>query len=324
VEDALASFEAALAIQPASDDALRAAAEAHWALGDERGASDRLERLVRRAPDDVGARVSLAVILRAQERWDDALEQAREVLVRAPESATALLVVARIYRARDAYDVAKLVLQKALALVPEDEAMLRAEVYDEQGLLELARGDTQAAFEAFGQAITADASFAPAHMNMGSVLLNAGDFSGARAQYEAVLDADAGNLEAKVALAIARRGEGDHRVARRLYREVLQEDPAHPDALLDYAILRADFLDEREASVETFEAFLAAAPRRHPGRAVAERYLAEIRAFADAPEPPDDESWVEENGDPAEEEWVDEGDESWDDAGGDEEWEDLE
>ncbi|MEM1414452.1 MAG: tetratricopeptide repeat protein, partial [Myxococcota bacterium] len=258
--------------------------------------------------------------LRAQERWNDALAQAREVLVREPGNARALLVVARIYRAREAYDIAKLVLQKALALVPEDDARLRAEVYDDEGLLELARGDTQAAFEAFRQAIAADARYAPAQMNMGSVLLHAGDFAGARAQYEAVLRADPSSLEAKVALAIARRGQGDHRVARRLYREVLDEAPNHPDALLDYAILRADFLDEREDSVATFEAFLAAAPRRHPGRELAERYLVEIRSMADAPAA--DEAWAEEGGD---EEWVEEGqDEEWEDDGGDEEWEDVE
>lgn len=270
------SFEAAGAIQPGAEEPLLAAAEAAYAMGEASVAAERLGALVAAHPENLDARISLSVILREAEEYDDALEQAREVLVRDPTRVRALLEIARVYRAREQPEVAELVLQKALALVPEDQAPLRAQVLDEQGLLELSRGDTQAAFEAFDAALAAESTYKPARMNMGSVLLHAGDFTGAAAQYQAVLQADGDDIDARVGLAISLRGQGENARAEREYRRVLETAPAHPDALFDLAVLQAEFLDQRPQSRATFERFLAAAPRRHPAREAAERYLREI------------------------------------------------
>jgi len=278
LEEAATSFEAAIQIQPAAVEPLRAAAEVAYAREDLSEASDRLQMLVRQHPDDLAARTALAVLFRERERWNDSLEQAREVLVRDPSQTRALLEIGRVYRAREDFEVARLVLQKALALAPEDDVRLRAEILDERGRLELARGDTQAAFEAFEGAIGVDASYKPARMNMGSVLLHAGDYEGAAAQYQAVLRIDEDDLAARVAYGVALRGKGEHRQARRQYEQVLEADAEQPDALLNLAILRAEFVDERTQSRETFQRFLDVAPRRHPGRERAEEFLRLIPA----------------------------------------------
>ncbi len=283
MEEASAAFQQALAINPAASEPLLASAEVAYAEGDLDAAADRLRSLVGRDPDNLAARVALAVVLREGERYGDALEQAREVLIREPSDVRALLEVGRVYRAREQYDVAQLVLGKALQLTDESEVTLRAEIQNERGLLELDRGDTQAAFLAFEAAIALDASYKPARMNMGSVLLHAGDYAGAQAQYEAVLERDRDDLSARVALGITYRGQGDMRKARREYERVLRANPDHPDAILNLAILRAEFVDERPQSREDFERFLQVAPRRHPGRAVAEEYLRLIPA----PQPQD-------------------------------------
>ncbi len=281
LDEAAAAFQRALAINPTASEPLLASAEVAYAQGELEEAAERLEALVARAPDDLAARVALAVTLRERERYQPALEQAREVLIRDPSNVRALLEVGRIYRAREQYDVAQLVLGKALQLTGEDDATLRAEIQNEQGLLELDRGDTQAAFLAFDAAIALDASYKPARMNMGSVLLHAGDYAGAQAQYEAVLEQDRDDLSARVALGIAFRGQGEMRKARREYERVLRVDPDHPDALLNLGILRAEFVDERPQSRANFEHFLRVAPRRHRGRPTAEEYLRIIPA----PEP---------------------------------------
>lgn len=278
LDEASAAFQRALEINPAASEPLLAAAEVAYAQGDRDAAADRLQTLVRRDPGNLDARVALAVVLRENERYGDALEQAREVLIREPSNVRALLEVGRVYRAREQYDVAELVLGKALQLTDEGDVTLRAEIQNEQGLLELDRGDTQAAFLAFEAAIALDASYKPARMNMGSVLLHAGDYAGAQEQYEAVLEQDRDDLSARVALGIAYRGQGDMRKARREYERVLRVDPDHPDAILNLGILRAEFVDERPQSRENFEHFLRVAPRRHPGRPVAEEYLRLIPA----------------------------------------------
>ena len=278
LEEAKAQFDAALSIQPYARETLLAAAEVEYALENASAAVDRLKTLLEHHPDDADARVSLAVLLREEERWSDALEQAREVLIRDPGQIRALLEVGRVYRAQEQWDVSQLVLEKALALTDEGEGTIRAEILTERGLLELSRGDTQAAFDAFESAITANADYHPARMNMGSVLLRAGDYAGARAQYEAVLERDAEDLAARVGLGVSLRGLGEHQQAKRQFDRVLRANPQHPDALFDLGILQAEFLNQRTRARRTFERYLSSAPRRHPGRERAEQYLREIPA----------------------------------------------
>ncbi len=275
---ASAAFAAALEIDPNAPEPLLAAAEVAYTQGDRGAAADRLQSLVRREAAPLDARIALAVVYRENENWDGALEQAREVLVRDPSNVRALLEIGRVYRAREQHDVARLVLDKALLLLDDDATALRAQVLNERGLLELDRGDTQAAFEAFEGAIAIHPTYKPARMNMGSVLLNAGDYSGASEQYQAVLQSDDGDADARVANGIAMRGQGDHRAARRAYERVLRDHPEHPDALFNLGVLRAEFLDQRPQSREQFQEFLRVAPRRHPSRERAEQYLQEIPA----------------------------------------------
>ena len=278
LEAASQSFDAAIQIQPAATEPLSAAAEAAYEQGDLDTATERLRTLLTAAPDNLEARTALAVLHREREQWDDALEQAREVLIRDPSQVRALLEIGRVYRASEQFDVCQLVLQKALVLAGDENMRLRAEILNEQGLLELSRGDTQAAFEAFEGAIAAQPGYKQAHMNMGSVLLHAGDYAGAAAQYEAVLRSSSDDVAARVALGAALRGQGEHRRALREYRAVLEASPDHPDALFNIAVLQAEFIDERQESRETFQRFLNAAPRRHPRRERAEQYLEEIPA----------------------------------------------
>ena len=274
LREAASSFEAARAIAPNSGDVLIGLAETRYALGERDAAADLLRSYVEGHADAVEVRIALTTVLRERGDHDGALAQAREVLIRDPRSVRALAEIGRIYRVREQYDVAELVVRKAIDL--DDTAAL----HNDLGLIQLARGDTQAAFEEFQRAIALDARFAPAHLNQGAVLLRAGDYSGATTEYRAVLALDEDNLEARVALGAALRGQGEHRDARREYDRVLEAAPNHPAALFNLAVLLAEFLDERPRARELFDHFLRVAPSDVPQREIAERYLREIPAPA--------------------------------------------
>jgi len=278
--NAATAFEAARALAPNSSDVLRALAEVRWALGEHDEATSLLTSYVGDHADDVPARVSLATMLREQRNYDGALSQAREVLVRDPRNVAALAEVGRVYRAREQYDVAELVFRKALDLGES------AALHNDLGLLELARGDTQAAFEQFRAAIALDAAFAPAHINQGAVLLRAGDYPGAEAEYRAVLEHDAENLDARVCLGAALRGRGEHRAARREYEAVLEAQPNHTAAMFNLGVLLAEFLDDRAGALERFRRYLELAPGGAPEREMAERYVRDIGGEL-APRPPE-------------------------------------
>lgn len=274
------AFEAARALAPGSAEVLTALAEVRWALGERDTAASLLRSYVEAHADDIAARVSLATMLRELGDHDGALAQAREVLVRDPRNVGALAEVGRAYRAREQYDIAEIVFRKALDL--GESAVL----HNDLGLLELARGDTQAAFEQFRAAIAIDAAYAPAHLNQGAVLLRAGDYAGAEAEYRAVLEHDADNADARVCLGAALRGRGEHRDARREYEHVLEAMPSHAAALYDMGVLLAEFLDERAEARGFFQRYLAAAPGSAPERATAERYVRDIDSELGPATPP--------------------------------------
>ncbi|MBW2464087.1 MAG: tetratricopeptide repeat protein [Deltaproteobacteria bacterium] len=279
MREAITALGEARRIQPGAREPLLALAEVHYALGERDEASALVEAFVDVDPDAVRVRVAYATILRERGEYDGALEQAREALIRESSNADALVEIGRVYRAREQYDVADLVFRKALDL-SEDDRERQATLHDDLGLVALARGDTQAAFLQFQEAIQLDAQNKSARMNQGSVLLQAGDYAGAQAHYEAVLAIDEDDLNARVALGICQRGQGDHRQARRSYEGVLDDAPNHPAALFNLAVLKAEFLDQRPASREFFERFLRVAPSDAPQREMAERYLREIPAAA--------------------------------------------
>lgn len=283
--EAAASFEAARTVQPNSSEVLTALAEVRWALGEREAATSLLTTYVGSHPEDIAARVYLATMLRDQRNFDGALAQAREVLIRDPRNVGALAEVGRVYRAREQYDVAELVFRKALELGET------AALHNDLGLLELARGDTQAAFDQFRAAIALDAGFAPAHINQGAVLLRAGDYPGAEAEYRAVLEHDAENLDARVNLGVALRGRGETRAARREYETVLEALPNHAAALFNLAILLAEFESDRPGALERFQRYLEVAPGSAPEREVAQRYIRDITSeLAPRPESPPEES----------------------------------
>lgn len=293
LREAIAAFERASRIQPAATEPLLALAEARLAVGDLRGAAEALAAHVERNPDDADVRLAYASTLRRLGELDDALEQAREVLVRNASNVRALLEVGRIYRARRQWDVAALVFRKALDLArsastastpnatrppSQPDTRLVATIHEELGLLELGRGDTQAAFVELGRAIEADPRHVSAHVNQGSVLLRAGDFEGAVAALRAALAIDPDDVDARTALGIALRGAGDHQGARREWERVLERAPRHAAAVFNLAILQAEFLGERRQSLERFRRFLELAGDDAPEREIAERYVREIES----------------------------------------------
>lgn len=274
---AIQYFETARRIQPSASEPTLALAELKYAAGELGEAASLLRDVVEADPDNLPARVALATVLREDGSLSDALTAAREVLIRDSSNISALLEVGRIYRVRDEPDVSELVFKKALAILADAEEPRRvAEIKNELGLLALARGDTQAAFVAFQEAIAADAAFTPAHMNQGSVLLKSGDYAGAVAEYRAVLEVDGDDLDARCALGVALRGSGELLAARRTYRAILDEDASYAPALFNMGVLLAEFADQRPQARRFFQRFLDAAAGDDPKRARAEQYLREI------------------------------------------------
>ncbi|MEM6960638.1 MAG: tetratricopeptide repeat protein [Myxococcota bacterium] len=257
-----------------------AEAEVCRVLGERAQAMDLLRAVIRAEKRHLEARAVLVTLLREAGEYEDALVQARQVLVREPEHIGALVEVGRIHREQGQFEVSQLVLRKALDLAHEREDLL-GQIHNDLGLLELAREEPQAAFEEFTAAVERDPDNASAQKNRGALLLRAGNYEAALQAYRAALRTDASDLSTRIGIAICLRGLARYLEAEAEYDRLLTEHPEHLEGTFNLAILRAEFLEARTDAIELFERFLRLAPRQHPGRAVAERYLSEIQPAGD-------------------------------------------
>jgi cytochrome c-type biogenesis protein CcmH/NrfG len=127
---------------------------------------------------------------------------------------------------------------------------------------------------------------------MGTVLLRAGIYDRAEREFRAVQAIEPDDDAAILGLAAAVRGLGSrdntgrYVEAEKLLKSLLDRKPHHVAAQLNLAVLYADFLNERDRAKPLFEAFLDDAPKNEPGRAVAEKWLADNKAASAAPPPP--------------------------------------
>jgi tetratricopeptide (TPR) repeat protein len=273
-DSAVDAYGRALAINAAHGATRLARAEAHRRAGRAGDARADYEAALAADPDDAGAHIRLASLLREQGRLDDALDAAREALRRAPDPRVSV-ELGMIYLAQGRDDLAALVLEKAIAA----DAKLPA-AWNALALVSLARGKDQEAFERFDHATSLDPQFRDARFNKAAVLLDAGDYAAARAELEAVVRQAPGDLGAAVALGVAERGLGKYDRARTLWDRVVRDAPLRSgdraDALFDLAVLEMDFVRDEGRARAALDRFLKEAPSAHAKRKDAESRRKEL------------------------------------------------
>lgn len=266
---------------PDAEDVAVALAEVRRRRRQHKLAAAGLADFVRDHPAGITARTLYVAALRESGQIEQAIVEAREVLVRKPADATALAELALSYLAKGEKDAATLLAKQALEANPNSAVAHRA-----TGLLDLANGDDAAAFGEFRKAAQADPHDTTSRLNMGAVLLRAGAYEKAEQQFREILSLSSEDAEAQVGLAAALRAQGDARhpqrfaQARDVLEKVLRADAHDTDALFNLGVLYADFLNKPADAAPLFKRFLADAPSDHPLRARAEKYAMATSAAA--------------------------------------------
>jgi tetratricopeptide (TPR) repeat protein len=280
-----AEVELAIAARSSRDvqDVAIGLAEVRRRRGEYELSARGLADFVREHPGGVGARMLYVAALRESGQLDQAIVEAREVLLRQPGDSTALAELSLLRLARGENEAAALLAKQALDANPSSAVAHRA-----TGLIDLASGDDAMAFGEFRKAAQADPHDTTSRLNMGVVLLRAGAYAKAEEQYREILSVDPDHTEAQVGLAAALRGEAGPQhpkkleEARGLLEGVLARDPHQTSALFNLGVLHADFLKDPAGAAPLFERFLADTPGDEPRRAQAEKYVSAARADAQA------------------------------------------
>jgi tetratricopeptide (TPR) repeat protein len=300
-DEAIAPLEKAHAILPSRASTAQALATAYLGAGRPGDAVKVLRGFVDQQPGDKDAnavRVQLANALRRGNKLDDATEVLRTVLRAEPRSTTALNALGMVYEARGQHELADLVLHRALDVAdpgaskkPGDkagepaDAKAAAEIYNNLGLVALARRRDQEAFAHFDAASRLDPAMTVARRNKAMVYLDCGDYARAAEELRAVTHADAGDVEAWNALGVAERGQGKLDAAQRAYEKALAaagSGPGAADALFNLAVLHMDFKKEPQKARARLDEYLKVAAPDHPRHGDANKRAAELAKEAPA------------------------------------------
>jgi hypothetical protein len=128
-------LEEALEMEPTRHSALLAMCQLHLAIGNQIMARGYVQAILQVAPDNVEARLLDARFLLDEERFDDAVARAREVVCDEPECAEAWVVMARAEAIQGRVAMASEYLDRALAIEPgnSEAAMLKTTIAGMEG-----------------------------------------------------------------------------------------------------------------------------------------------------------------------------------------------
>jgi tetratricopeptide (TPR) repeat protein len=289
VEQAIAALEKAQTILPTHAPTVQALGNAYVQAGRFGDAAKVLRAFIAAAPaakETDAVRVQLANALRRGNKLDEATDVLRTVLRAQPRAVAALNALGMVYEARGQHELADLVLHRALD-AGEKDSKAAAEVYNNLGLVALARRRDQEAFADFDSASRIDPTMTVARRNKAMVYLDCGDYARAAEELHAVTKADAGDVEAWNALGVAERGQGKFDAAQRAYEKALAAaagGAGAADALFNLAVLHMDFKKDATKARARLDEFLKLAAPGHPRRPDAEARARELAKQA-APAP---------------------------------------
>lgn len=275
LESAERDLEQAQALAPNAEDVALALSEVRRRRRDRAGAIAALDAFVKQHPDAALASIALVTALREGGKLDAAIDLAHRILVRRSRDPQVLSELALAHLERSEIDTAEILAKEASKANPKSAVPERT-----LGLIALEKGDDALAFQHFTRASELDANDTTARLNIATVLLQAGVYDRAADHFAAVHQAEPENVAATLGLAAARRGQAKKDDARalgeveKLLLEVLAAEPANLSATYNLGILYADHLKRPADAAPLFERFLAGAPKDHPARAAAEKWLA--------------------------------------------------
>ena len=184
-EEALASYQAALALKPDYVDALYNRGNAFYALGRATEALASFERALALKPDYADALLNRAQILHDLGRAPEALDSIERALALKPDHAAALALRGRLLTALKRDAEALVSFERALALKPDDADTLVA-----RGNLHYAMKSFAAALADCERGLLLRPDAAPLHSNRGNALRELGRQHEALASFDRALALD--------------------------------------------------------------------------------------------------------------------------------------
>jgi predicted O-linked N-acetylglucosamine transferase (SPINDLY family) len=219
LDDAIASYRTALAVQPGVAQIHVMLAGAQLSAGRTDEAIANLREALRLSPEDNPARTRLGHALHEQGKLSEAEACFRRVLRSDPRSAEAHFNLAGVLQSQGRHDDAVAMYRGALAIEPK-----LADAHNNLGTILKDRGLAAEAIEQFQSALSIQSNHAPALTNLGLIFDSQNRYDAAAQCYRAAVTADTRSTIAHYSLGAMLARQGQLSDALDCYRQALLID----------------------------------------------------------------------------------------------------
>ncbi len=160
-------------------------------------------------------------------------------------------VLAKTYYALRKYELARLVCEAGLGLDNTN-----APLHNMLGLVYIQMQNLTGALKKFEDAIKANADYADAHLNLGSLTFGYRDYETAFRAFDAAAKLQPKNVEAVISRAVALRGLGRLDEAEAGYRKGLEMDPKHVGGWFNLGLLHQEYTQKLDEAIKAYESVL--------------------------------------------------------------------
>jgi tetratricopeptide (TPR) repeat protein len=219
-------------------------------------ARQRLETMVRENPKDTQALLGLAQLQLAQDRYSDAEETSRKVLLLDIKNQDARKVLAQVAIRRGNNDMALIFLTALGGEQSKDSG-----VHNMLGLIALSRGDNGEAMRLWKQALSINSGDISVRMNMGVLYLKNRLLAQASTQFERVLKSAPNHQDARLHLAIIEASRGKNAEAIDTYKSILAGDRDNQLALFNLGVAQKN-MTQYDDAVASLKKYIKASPEK--------------------------------------------------------------
>jgi tetratricopeptide (TPR) repeat protein len=275
--DALTVYEAMVALQPGTPDALAARNRivALTSVADEKKARRLLGEILAEAPANADALIYRAAFSFQDNNLREAVADLRSALVRQPDSRRALLLLARTYVRSGEAALAEDAYRKLLAIDPASAA-----ARNELAAIISGRGDLKEAENVLREALQLSPGDQASSSGLVGTLMSQGDFRAAEAEARRMVELGEPSGEANYQLGVALQRQDNDKQALAAYEAALKQNPLADQPLSDLVQLLS-----RTGRAGEAEAYLDRHLRANPEHVTARILLATVYRDTGRPEP---------------------------------------
>lgn len=190
--------------------------------------ASEFRQAIRLNPELIEARRQMAALLMSQQQWDEVIEQCREILKREPDDASNRYTLGQALIRSQKTEEGKRELEQAQVLRKQRQQFQEAQELQSEGVRDLHNGKAADATKAFMSAVQLDPSSAN-HMYLG-LALAASDMKSGILELTKALELDPMNARAHLNMGTVYLQAGQEYLAKSEFEKALQIDPWFPEA----------------------------------------------------------------------------------------------